>query len=238
MQRCVPLRAQELSVRAGRLPPVEQAWQQPVPDRGVTAAADRRVGRHPIQPRPDLVRHAAGAGLPDEPDERVLEKLLGGLAIAGHPDEKPEQLAPMGLVQRRQLGVVDPTPGAQPLDDGLCLIGCGVVGQVGHSRVTSADRVCYRAVYSPDPLSLRAAAAPQGSRRGVSRPAAAPSGRQGPRGRRRPRGRPGRYRPGMGRAGDRGSSSIRSRRSAATSSGRSATESSHNSSYRNHANSS
>jgi hypothetical protein len=120
----VALGAQELALRRGGLAAVEQARHESAPDRAVAAPADRRVGRDAIEPCPGVVGHPPCASFADEPDERVLEELLGCLAVMDHPDEKAEDLAPVGVVQGGQHALVRTGPGAQPLEGRLRLVGC------------------------------------------------------------------------------------------------------------------
>jgi len=76
----------------------------------VTASTDGGIGGHAIQPRPGLVGHAAGAGFADEPDECLLEKVLGRRAVTRHPEEETEQLGAMGLVDGGQRDLVRTRP--------------------------------------------------------------------------------------------------------------------------------
>ncbi len=139
----VTLDPQGFVLRSHGLAAVDQARHETVPCRSVSASADRGVGRDPIEPGPHVVGHAPGAGLPDQTNERVLEEILSGLAIAGHADQEGENLGPAVLVDGGQDRLVRAATGPRPLECGRGVIGDCRVGRVGHAGVTHTAGACY-----------------------------------------------------------------------------------------------
>ena len=96
---------------------------------GAADLADHEVRRDAEEPRVGVVRRPPRRDLADEPDERFLEHVLGGLVIAGRGADEPEQGEMLGLVdlddrvgaargRRRSGGAVIGRAGTTERDDG------------------------------------------------------------------------------------------------------------------------
>ncbi len=129
-------RCEELGFRARRLAPVQEARHDPEPGRHPPAAGDGEIGRHAVEPGPDVVRHPTGSGLADEADERVLEDVLSDLAVAGHRDEEGEDLAPVLQVEVTQLDLVRPGGRVERFRDWDHLLRHGRLGHPVHTDMT------------------------------------------------------------------------------------------------------
>ena len=139
----IPLEVQVFGLRSDGPAAVHEAWHESGQGRAAPTSADGRVGRHPIQPRSCVVRHAAGARLLDQADECLLEEVLGSVSIPGNPDEEGEQFGPVDSVQRGQQRLVGASISVQPLEGGLRILGCRRLSQVGHAgRTHTSDDCC------------------------------------------------------------------------------------------------
>jgi len=128
---------------------IHETREETAQRRATATPADGRVGRDSIQPSADLVGHAAGSGLLDEADERVLEDVVGDVAVPGHAQQEGKELCPPLLVDRRQCRLVGVATRARPLQRRSGVVSGDDLGCFVHAAETKQGSPCYRGLVVP-----------------------------------------------------------------------------------------